>query len=122
MINKKYALLILILIASTGVAMYAMLSMLTPYVSFRQAMASANHVQVMGSIDRSRPIKQREGLLYFFIFNNEGTRMRVAYKGQQPPQFFRAEKAVVFGIYNIQKQLFEANKILVKCPSKYMRE
>jgi cytochrome c-type biogenesis protein CcmE len=55
---------------------------------------------------------------YFLMVDNEGTEQKVFYNEPVPPDFSRAEQVVVIGAYKDQ-DLFVADKILMKCPSKY---
>jgi cytochrome c-type biogenesis protein CcmE len=52
------------------------------------------------------------------MVDNEGTEQKVFYNEPVPPDFSRAEQVVVIGAYKDQ-DLFVADKILMKCPSKY---
>lgn len=48
----------------------------------------------------------------------DGTAQRVFYNEPVPADFARAEQVVVIGSYKTE-DLFVADKILMKCPSKY---
>lgn len=54
----------------------------------------------------------------FFLVDNEGTEQKVFYNEPVPADFQRSEQVVVIGSYR-DKDIFVANKILMKCPSKY---
>lgn len=56
----------------------------------------------------------------FFMEDNEGTIRKVQYPGPKPQDFERSEQIVLIGQSN--KDLFYAEKILTKCPSKYNEE
>jgi cytochrome c-type biogenesis protein CcmE len=43
--------------------------------------------------------------------------MKVVYRNPKPADFERSEQIVIIG--NVQKDIFVADKILMKCPSKY---
>jgi cytochrome c-type biogenesis protein CcmE len=121
--NKK--IIILILIVSAGIAFYSIYSMnniLTPYVSFKEAMASENNVQVIGKIGKLKPIKYDEGYFSFDINDTKGNLLNIRYRGAKPDNMENADQIVTQGIYNKEKNIFEANKILVKCPSKYIKK
>ncbi|MBW3467891.1 cytochrome c maturation protein CcmE [Arthrospiribacter ruber] len=55
---------------------------------------------------------------YFMMVDADGTSQRVFYNEPVPPDFARAEQVVVIGSYRTE-DLFVADKILMKCPSKY---
>jgi cytochrome c-type biogenesis protein CcmE len=120
--NKK--IIILILTVSAGIAFYSIYSMdniLTPYVSFKEAMESGNNVQVIGKINKSKSIKHEEGYFTFDINDSNSNFLNIHYKGVKPDNMENADQIVVQGIYNKDQNFFEANKILVKCPSKYSK-
>jgi cytochrome c-type biogenesis protein CcmE len=54
----------------------------------------------------------------FLLVDNEGTTQKVFYNEPVPADFHRSEQVVVIGAYR-NKEIFVADKILMKCPSKY---
>jgi cytochrome c-type biogenesis protein CcmE len=54
----------------------------------------------------------------FLLIDNEGTEQKVFYNEPVPADFQRSEQVVVIGSYR-DKDIFVADKILMKCPSKY---
>lgn len=54
----------------------------------------------------------------FLLVDNEGTEQKVYYNEPVPADFQRSEQVVVIGSYR-EKEIFVADKILMKCPSKY---
>jgi cytochrome c-type biogenesis protein CcmE len=54
----------------------------------------------------------------FLLVDNEGTEQKVFYNEPVPADFQRSEQVVVIGSYR-DKEIFIADKILMKCPSKY---
>ena len=54
----------------------------------------------------------------FMLVDNEGTAQKVFYNQPVPADFHRSEQVVVIGSYRNQ-EIFVADKILMKCPSKY---
>jgi cytochrome c-type biogenesis protein CcmE len=55
---------------------------------------------------------------YFLMVDNEGTEQKVFYNEPVPTDFSRSDQVVVIGSYK-NNNLFVADKILMKCPSKY---
>jgi cytochrome c-type biogenesis protein CcmE len=53
----------------------------------------------------------------FVMVDNNGKEQLVQYNQPMPPDLIKSEKLVVVGSYH--KDSFIANKILLKCPSKY---
>lgn len=99
------------------------------YVTFDKAyeMASSGNnssIHVVGQLKKDGKgniigIQPTEDKLSFsFIMVDENNREQtVFYNEPMPPDFQRSEKVVVIGNYN--DNLFVADKILMKCPSKY---
>lgn len=54
----------------------------------------------------------------FLMVDNDGKEQKVYYNEPVPADFVRAEQVVVIGSYK-NDELFVADKILMKCPSKY---
>ncbi|EON77616.1 Cytochrome c-type biogenesis protein CcmE, heme chaperone [Lunatimonas lonarensis] len=54
----------------------------------------------------------------FLMVDNDGTEQQVYYNEPVPADFERSEQVVVIGSYRTES-LFVADKILMKCPSKY---
>jgi cytochrome c-type biogenesis protein CcmE len=55
---------------------------------------------------------------YFMMVDNDGMEQKVFYNEPVPADFVRSEQVVVIGAYK-DENLFVADKILMKCPSKY---
>ena len=95
----------------------AFVSNLTPYVTFDQARsAKTASVQVMGSLDKAS-IKNQMGGLKFDLISKEGDRMSVAFEQAKPANFEQAIEVTAIGRYD--GATFRADRLLVKCPSKY---
>jgi cytochrome c-type biogenesis protein CcmE len=91
---------------------------LTPYVSFEEARKSKGVVQVMGSLDKtSDQYDTAREELRFELLDTAGNRMPVSYRGIKPGNFKDAISIVAIGSYKSGR--IEAEKLLVKCPSKY---
>ncbi len=54
----------------------------------------------------------------FVLVDNNGTEQEVFYNEPVPADFTRSESVVVIGSYK-NEEIFVADKILMKCPSKY---
>lgn len=59
-----------------------------------------------------------ELLLTFQIMDNTG-RLPISYHGPQPDMLVDAVEAVAIGKYDPANQVFAAEELLMKCPSKY---
>ncbi len=96
---------------------------MTPYVTVAEAKeASGKLVQVIGKLDKSVPRKHTEKELFYTIIDDKKVTMDVVYTGIKPQNFERADQIVSRGKYDTGKNIFVADRILVKCPSKYKEE
>jgi cytochrome c-type biogenesis protein CcmE len=91
---------------------------LTPYVTFAQARATQDAVQVAGKlVHGSAAYDESSGTLSFLLEDERGDRMKVRFAGQKPGNFEEATQIVAIGRFS--EGIFVAEKLLVKCPSKY---
>ncbi len=91
---------------------------LTPYVSFERARRSGDAVQVAGVlVPGSDRYDEMAAQLMFTIADEQGDTLLVSYKGLKPGNFNEATQIVAIGRYRGDR--LEAEKLLVKCPSKY---
>lgn len=91
---------------------------LTPYLSFDEARKARGTVQVMGGLDKtSDRYDTTTQRLFFDLVDDRGTRMPVTYGGVRPANFKDAISIVAIGPYRDGR--IQAEKLLVKCPSKY---
>ena len=56
----------------------------------------------------------------FLLLDNNDQEQEVIYNAPMPPDLIKSEKVVVIGSF--QKDLFIADQVLLKCPSKYEEE
>ena len=94
-------------------------STMTPYVTFDEAEQSVRVVQVMGGLEQgSSRYDTTSKTLHFNLVDLETKKvLPVAYRDVKPANFEEAVSIVAIGKY--QKDTFHAEKLLVKCPSKY---
>ena len=93
-------------------------SNLTPYVSFSQARSTSDAVQVAGAlVQGSDHYDEGTQSLQFVLQDDTGDKLAISYKGLKPGNFNEAIQVVAIGRFN--KGRLEAEKLLVKCPSKY---
>jgi cytochrome c-type biogenesis protein CcmE len=91
---------------------------LTPYLTFDEARTSKGVVQVMGGLDKmSGRYDTGTQELHFSLLDEKGRAMPVVYRGTKPANFQDAISIVAIGRY--REGRIEAEKLLVKCPSKY---
>ncbi len=129
--KKSHIIAIVVIAACIGIIIVTAGDAST-YVTFDQAyqMASTGNksqIHVVGDLkkdDQGNIVgieKSADNLSFSFILIDENQKeQKVYYNEPMPPDFTRSEKVVVIGSY--QNSAFVANKILLKCPSKYQEE
>lgn len=93
----------------------------TPYVSISEAQATAKQVQVYGFLNDQGGYDE-QNTFRFALQDEQGDVMEVRYPKGKPANFDQAIGIVAIGHYNAEKGVFEAEDLLVKCPSKYQEE
>ena len=126
---KKGHIIAIVVIAAAIAIIISTAGDASTYVSFDQAhkMASTGNktsIHVVGELkkDASGEIigleKSSDNLSFSFLLLDENEKeQKVYYNEPMPPDFTRSEKVVVIGSY--RGDIFVADKILLKCPSKY---
>lgn len=129
---KKSHILALIVIAVGVSIIISTAGDASSYVDFDQAYEMAqkgknDKIHVVGKLKKNEVgdimgIEPSEDLLSFsFTMVDEGGKeQKVYYNEPMPADFKRSEQVVVVGAYT--QDLFVADKILMKCPSKYQEE
>ncbi|UNC92955.1 cytochrome c maturation protein CcmE domain-containing protein [Candidatus Contubernalis alkaliaceticus] len=118
--KPKFYIGIVVIIAFSIFAFGAFQSSVTPYVTFSESFDSVRNVQVMGYFTGGEARYDLEkGYLEFELEDVEGTRVWINFHGAKPANFENAESVVVVGKYDGILEVFQAEDILVKCPSKY---
>ena len=95
---------------------------LTPYVPFAEARRSGSSSQVNGTLADPSTVKYdvEKGELVFALQDEKKEVMEVVYRGVKPANFEQATSVVAIGTFKDGR--FEADQLLVKCPSKYQAE
>ena len=119
--NGYYFLGVVLLLAFAGFSASAFKETLTPYVPYETARKGDRVVQVAGALEKgSSSYVAAEERLYFTLKDPKtAENLRVRYKGLKPANFEDAISIVAIGRFDQTAQSFEADKLLVKCPSKY---
>lgn len=119
--NRK-VLLGVLLAAFLVYAGWSFMDAVTPYVDVAAAKSASHTVQVKGLLDPSAAAPRMEGEDFLFTLRDEATgeTLPVRYHGMKPDQFDEAHHIVVVG--KCQDGVFQADKLLIKCPSKYERK
>ena len=118
--KAKYITGIIIIAAFIVFAGLTFQKSLTPYVSFADAKKTQSTVQVKGvRVDNGHFDMEKE-TFNFKLADDKGEKFNVVYKGVKPSNFEQATEVVAIGRFN--NGIFEAEQLLVKCPSKYEAE
>ena len=98
-------------------------NIMSPYVSFQEARErKGSYVQVIGTLDKKNPVTYLGTDLQFVIENDRKDSLQVIHSGIKPANFEHSQQVVVLGIFDASRNVFVADKLLVKCPSKYQKE
>ena len=110
-----------LLVGFAGFAFATFRTTLTPYVSFREAQAAQRVVQVAGALEKqsARYDEAAESLDFSLQDPETGALLPVRYQGLRPANFEDAISIVAIGSWDEAQGRFHAEKLLVKCPSKY---
>ncbi|HZY83030.1 MAG TPA: cytochrome c maturation protein CcmE [Cyclobacteriaceae bacterium] len=129
--KKSYIVALVVIAAAIGIIMQTAGESST-YVTFDEAFqlasnGSSKSIHVVGELKKDpsgeiigiQPGADRVSFSFVLVDTN-GKEQLVQYNEPMPADFKRSEKVVVIGGY--QNDTFVANKILLKCPSKYVDE
>jgi len=117
-VRRGYWVAALLALVFVGLGVTAFRKTLTPYVGFDEARKSRGVVQVMGGLDKtSGRYDTATQELSFNLLDEHGRSLPVVYRGIKPGNFQDAVSIVAIGRFRSGR--IEAEKLLVKCPSKY---
>lgn len=109
---------IVAIVGFTSLLMYNFGNSISTYVNFEQA-ADMNSAHVVGSWDDSKKhgFSMETKQFSFYMKDEVGNVRRVVYPKSKPNNFEQADRLVVIG--KMQDDVFYADEMLMKCPSKY---
>lgn len=128
--KKAYIIGILVIAVAIGIIVSTAGDAST-YVDFMEAKQMAQEgdndkIHVVGTLEKDgsgqllhtfyRP-EVDPNYFEFELIDTKNEKMKVVYKNPKPADFERSEQIVVIG--KVEKDIFVADKILMKCPSKY---
>jgi cytochrome c-type biogenesis protein CcmE len=129
---KKSHIIIIIVIAVAVGILISTAEDASSYVTFNEAYTLASNgsnkdIHVVGELKKNsagQVIGIEEGAdrvsFSFVMVDDKGKEQKVYYNQPMPQDFMKSEKVVVIGGYDGED--FRANKILLKCPSKYQEK
>lgn len=116
--RRRHIIGLLVILAFLAFSVIAFSNSLTPYVNFAQAGKSNGSVQVRGVLADNRIDVIENGKKFRFMLRDEsGAAAPVVYAGVKPDNFEHATSIVAVGRFAGGE--FHAERLLVKCPSKY---
>ncbi len=109
---------VLAIIGFTSLLMYNFGESISTYVDFEKA-ADMNTAHVAGTWDSSRDygFSKETKRFSFYMTDESGNVRKVIYPKPKPNNFEQADRLVVIG--EMRDNVFYANEMLMKCPSKY---
>ncbi|NUM31374.1 MAG: cytochrome c maturation protein CcmE [Bacteroidetes bacterium] len=124
---KTINIIILIVIAVAIAIFVSVYNDSSMYVDFNTAKKNiGNEYHVVGTLNREKPMiynpEVNPNHFEFYMKDSTGTEVKVIYNEPKPADFDRSDKVVVIGKFKEPKGDFIAQKILLKCPSKYEAE
>ena len=116
--RKRYLIGGIIIVLFLVFGMRAFMRHVTPYVSIAEARQSHRTIQVSGLLGTDKGVYDSQThSLRFTLNDRHGDTLLVEYKGVKPANFDNANSVVVIGKYD--SGVFKAERLLLKCPSKY---
>ena len=109
---------IVAIVGFTSLLMYNFGNSISTYVNFEQA-SGMQGAHVVGTWDDSKDygFSMETKQFSFYMRDESGNVRRVIYPKPKPNNFEQADRLVVIG--EMQNDVFYANDMLMKCPSKY---
>lgn len=119
---KKSHIIAIIVIAVAIGAIISMVSDAATYADFKTAeQFPGKEFQVVGQLNKDKDIlyapEENANQFSFYMVDNNGAERKVTFNGAKPQDFERSEQVVITG--HTAGEDFTAEKILMKCPSKY---
>ena len=119
--RAKYIIGGFVIIAAIVLAGVSFGDNLKQYVSIAEAKEYQGDVQVKGALVLEKiNYDMEEQVLNLAISDESGEMLLIRYRGIKPGNLEQAKEIVAIGRYNGSQ--FDAEKLLVKCPSKYTEE
>ncbi|MCG9895489.1 MAG: cytochrome c maturation protein CcmE [Fimbriimonadaceae bacterium] len=109
-------------ILGLGVVLVAFLFNASPYVSVAEAKANERPgVHLVGDIVKgTMKVRPNQGYVRFTVKDAECDPLDVVYRGAPPGNMGNATRVVAVG--GVKEGVFQADRIILKCPSKYEEE
>jgi len=114
---------VIVIVACLAVAAYTLSGSVTVYKTVSEISLGGSDVigkpyNINGTVVNGSIDWDKDELILTFKLTDEEETIDVKYPKPAPNNFENGRTVVVYGVYTKDK-IFEANQILVKCPSKY---
>ncbi len=120
---KKFQIVALIAIVAAVFVLVSASKEVSTYATFDMA-KDGNRVKITGTIAKNKAIEYRPdidpNIFKFHLKDSEGEERQVVLAKAKPQDIERAESIVLTG--SLKDNVFYADEILTKCPSKYKNE
>ena len=94
------------------------------YATFKDAATTGERVKIAGKLDKTKPMAYNPTVdanrFTFFLEDQKGQAVEVNLLKPKPQDFELSEQVVVTG--EMKNNIFVANEVMTKCPSKYKDE
>lgn len=120
---KKFQIVALIAIVAAVYVLVTASKEVSTYATFEMA-KEGNRVKITGEMAKNMAMEYRPdidpNIFKFFLKDSEGIEKQVVLAKAKPQDIERAESIVLTG--SLKDDVFYADEILTKCPSKYKNE
>lgn len=120
---KKFQIVALVAIIAAIAILFSASKDVSEYATFEMA-ADGNRVKITGEMAKNKAMEYRPdidpNIFKFFLKDSEGKEKQVILAKAKPMDIERAESIVLTG--SLKNDVFYADEILTKCPSKYKDE
>jgi len=122
---KKYHILLVIVLGVVVSVLISTTDSSSEYANFAKAAEYQDtEFTVIGNLNKKKPIEYNPqlnpNLVTFYMTDKKGKELKVVLNDSKPQDMERSEDVVVKGRF--KDDVFYANTILLKCPSKYQEE
>lgn len=119
--DKRYIIGIVVMAVALG-AIFTLVNDSRVYADFTTAIENPEiNYEIVGTLDTSEQIiydaLENPDQFTFYMIDEKGKKMRVVGLQSKPQDFEKSVQVVASG--NVKDDAFYANKIMMKCPSKY---
>lgn len=121
-VKPLYLIGIAMIVLAVGLSYNGLQQSFRPYTqSISEAVSANRSVQLQGFLG-SKGAYNAAGKFTFDLQDSTGKMVKVVYSQAKPSNFEQAISIVAIGHYDAAQQVFIADELLVKCPSKYQEQ